>query len=518
MKNFFKKLTGFSSKSLEKGFSLAEVMVATAILGIVITATVSQLQLSSKSAVDMAADAEINNVTNKVITAIGTINLCRKNFGGKPQNNTYDFIKDLDETSLIEKGGSVGTSNKEIKILNIETKRVSDYEMTLILSFQKKRFGVDNLFLSGPKREIPINTILDGSSLIQDCFANYDLVIRTAIQQSCKGLAARYNPNANPPYGQCEHEVKPLTCTNPGEFLNTSITSNGAIEFTCGKLTNDCEEGKGIVGFDAAGKPKCEYIFPTCNVGEVIVKFGGAHICKKLDCSWTTNLSAFNGFDPVTGDIICKDITTSKPCGNGQFVTNIDSVGTVTCSNAPFQGGTCGIGKYISGINSDGSLRCLTFIKVPFDCPAGPPAQAITGVKTDGTPDCEPINSTLKCGGGTRTVNACREAGGLFQPGANSHCKFTNRSTCPAPWQQCNGYRTLNAVTCRDTSNTFYCDEWKQFRTTSPIAPSGQYADQPMPAPVTCHHWVGSPGTYGRCDDTIVTGPTYVTQNEIGCY
>lgn len=514
MKNFLRKLTGFSSKSPEKGFSLAEVMVSVAILGVVIMATVSQLQLSSKSATDMAADAEINNITNKIISAVGTTSVCTRNFGGKVQDAIYDELIDTNLDKLIVKESSIGTSGSEIKVLSIETKKVSDNEMILVLSFQKKRFGLAML-LGGPKREIPINTILQGASgsPIEYCFANYDLVIRTAVQQACQGNTSHYNPNLNPPYGLCEHIVKETSCS-PGEFLK-SVTANPVtkeIEFVCGKITEDCPEGQAVSGFDASGNIKCEYILPTCGPGEVILRVGGQHICKRLDCGTVaqTELSAFRGF-AANGDIQCTKITTAAQCPNGQYATQIDNTGNITCSASPFAGGTCGVGKYINGVNADGSLKCDPFIKLPFDCPTD---EAITGIKSDGTPDCERINTLFKCVGSTKTYNECKQAGGEIIKGANSHCKF-NGSSCPASWSRCLSIGAQWEVGCRDTTNTFYCNEWIQNRSIAPWNGNGVYADQGLRS-VTCKYWEGTPGTQGRCDE--YNGATYNTrQDTVGC-
>jgi prepilin-type N-terminal cleavage/methylation domain-containing protein len=531
MKNFLRKLTGLSPKSLEKGFSLAEAMVAVAVLGIVITATLSQLELSSKSTLDMAADAEINNVTNKIIAAIGTTSVCRANFGTKVQDNPYTFIKDSNGDFLIQKGQATGSANS-VKVLDIETKKVSDNEMNLVISFEKKRSSVKNIFASGPKREIPINTILTTTApiVIQDCFANYDLVIRTAIQQSCKGLASNYNPNINLPYGACEHSVKTLTAANDaatpiscpaGKFLKKVQTTSGEIEYTCGKFTDDCPTGQAIIGIDNTGTVQCDYIFPTCAPGEVLMEIGGKNVCKALNCGPTlpgtqTVLSAFRGFDS-TGTIQCTPITTAATCDPGQYPTNITNTGKVTCSTALLVGGACPIGKYIKGVDATGHIICETYIEVPANCPTG---FAITGIKDDGTLDCERIDAALRCGGSTKTYNDCESAGGVvrFRGSATiSHCEFDGQATCPIGWNRCSSYGRQWQVECRDTANTFYCNQWTQVRGVVPPAGNNTYTDAGL-ASVTCHRWTGSAGTQGRCDDNPGAGPTaYTTQKSVGC-
>lgn len=515
MKIFLRKLMNFPSRSLEKGFSMAEVMAATAILGIVIVATVSQLKLSSKSALDMAADAEINNITNKVISAIGNHAVCYKNFGTRAQANTYTQLLNTDDTIIAKTGTVPGDPYSEVQLSRIETKSVNANEMTLVLSFEKKKFGLGTFFTSGPKREIPIMTSLVSGN-IQYCFANYDLVIKTAIMQACIGDRSYYNETVNPPFGSCEHLANNLTC-GANEFLHTVTAADGTLTFTCGPITGVCPiAGQAIVGYNPDGSTRCDYVLPECQAGEVIVKHAGGHICKKIDCTNATGISAFGGFD-ANGDIICTQIaTTSNVCGTNQYATGISGDGkVVTCSTPTFGGGAgqCAVGKFVSGIDGSGNIVCTNFINIPATCQ---PGEAVQGVGANGDVSCDAISRNLACGPG-HTYNDCVVAGGLVRNNgtATSHCMFSGVS-CPAGWSNCQNYRAQYQMSCTDTANTFYCEEWQQTRTV--LAPAGNnvYSNNPR-ASVTCKQWNGSPGTGGACV-AVDKAPTYTTVNQIGCY
>ncbi|MDD4973874.1 MAG: prepilin-type N-terminal cleavage/methylation domain-containing protein, partial [Bacteriovorax sp.] len=73
---FFKKLSNKSQEFrlvswVDSGFSLMETMVAVAILGVMVATVISQLRSSYLDSLNVGADAEINNITNRVISEIG---------------------------------------------------------------------------------------------------------------------------------------------------------------------------------------------------------------------------------------------------------------------------------------------------------------------------------------------------------------------------------------------------------------------------------------------------------------
>lgn len=525
MNDFLSKLKNFRHKLLIQGFSLVEIMAATSILGVVIMATISQLNLSSKGALESASDAEINSVTNKIISAIGTPAICTENFYDQSQNKTnYTRITSNGEV-LIEKNTTTGTSNKEIVVSAIETRRVNDNEMILTISFSKKKWKVAEYMTGGPKREIPINTSLKtANGVINYCFANYDLVIKTAIQQACKGDSSHYNPDINPPYGGCEHDYaqnpalnpaptapSSIKCNVPGEFLKEVKGANGKIEFKCGKIMTDCPTGQAVSGFDADGKVKCEYVFESCPAdGSVIVKTSaGRHVCTQIDCRGIHPLSAFNGFNP-DGSIRCTAVSQTHNCGGTNWATSVAADGKITCGNAYMAGGDCAPGKYIQGVNPAGEPICVPIVNFPQTCDTG---YAIKGIKANGDIDCQLIQRRLGCGIGHTYSQCAAQSGTLINAGqSNSHCKFTG-GNCPNGWNPCPTFLTQTSATCTDSSNTFYCDSNVQTRV---VSASPSYVNAPR-AQVTCYTWTGASNNNKACAQ--VSKPVVQSiVSEIGCY
>lgn len=497
---------------------MAEVMAATAILGIVIVATISQLKLSSKSALDMAADAEISSITNKIISAVGNYEVCYKNFGTQDQTRTYTQLLNIDNTVLAKTGTVAGDPYSEVQLSSIQTKAVTVNEMVLVLSFQKKKFGFGTFFSAGPQREIPINTILTSANKIQYCFANYDFVIKSAMKQACQGPRSYFNESANPPFGSCEHLSETKVC-NSNEFLNTVKALDGTLTFTCTPIAGVCPiEGQAIVGYNPDGTTKCDYVLPQCAAGEVIVKHAGGHVCKRIDCTGASGISAFGGFD-ASGNIICTPIaTTSNVCGTTQYAKSISGDGkVVTCSTPLFNSGagTCGVGQFITGITAAGAIVCSPFINLPVSCPIG---EAIQGIDANGNVSCDAISRRLACNGSAHTVNDCILAGGIqwAQGTSAHHCRFSGPN-CPGGWSPCGSYSSQYAKSCTDTANTYYCQQWQQTRTA--YAPDGNdvYSNNPTRGQVTCKTWNGAPGTYGSCV-AYDLAPTYTTVNSVGCY
>lgn len=525
MKNFLRNLKVCNTKLSKKGFSMAEVMAATAILGIVVVATISQLNLSSKSALDMAADAEINSLTNKIISSIGTPAVCIENFQNKLQGSTLsptDYNSLINNgTVLVQKGTSLGTSAGEVQVSAITTKAVSDNEMILTVTFNKKKFGVASYFGQGTKREIPINTVLidptgtPGDKRISYCFANYDLVVKTAIQQACKGNSSHYDETVNPPYGNCVHAVQETPKCANGEFLKRIRAVDGSIQYTCGKITDDCPNGQAIKAFNPDGSVVCDYLFKTCAPGEVIVKnAAGEHVCSKIDCDTPySTIYAFSGFDS-NGVQVCQPVTTANDCGTG-YTREVQANGTIKCSAAAFVGGDCGVGKFVKGVDIDGQLICEQIITFPKNC-NDPTTEAITGVDSNGDITCLPADRPLACGGSTKSYRDCKAAGGtIARKGlSDSHCVFT-MSACPSGWNQCNSYAKQQNKSCTDTSNTSYCDSNRITRTASSSAGNNVYADVAR-ASVTCVTWTGAPNTSHACAQVPQTA-TLTDITQIGC-
>lgn len=519
----------------QSGFSMIEIMVTIAILGVVVMAVISQQRYTYRDSLKIGADAEINNITTRIISQIGDEATCTRNFNNVNQNTPVGTITQLVDASsnviMSVSPNPISAGQSKIKFTGIETKGLSNDEMLLILYFKKQSAETNPLgtigFSNSITREIRLNTIVSAGKIV-NCYANFDLVISSAIQAACQGNSAYYDKTINPPYGGCIHKSVDTTCPN-GQFISAvSTDASNKITYTCSDIFPvplvACSTGQYIVGYGANGMPNCALAFnETCSAGQVLVKTAtGQHLCKSIDCSagYSTPM-AFAGFDSG-GNILCRQINGIKDCGPGSFANTVGAQEDITCQPASLAGSSCAPGFRVQGVSSTGAINCQPFIQLPFDCGAG---NAVYGFDASGVRQCHPVDRPLACDGGqsSHTYLQCLAAGGQIQfiHSPTSQCKFSG-ATCPAGWNRCENWGSQIINTCNDdATSTFYCSEtppnaYVATRTT-PAPPAG-YTNN-VQTEVTCLKWApkASSGLTHLCDSTPLP-PTLSIQTEVGCY
>nr|BDT30083.1 type II secretion system GspH family protein [Bacteriovorax sp. HI3] len=521
------------------GFGLVETAVSVGIIGVIVWGLISQQRLSTKGILNSSSETEINNVTKRVFGEVGLLSVCSlpENFGNKAVARTLTSLQNTSgalttANTIIKVGDIYGKGAGQVQISKLESyyrtgETGSQTEMVLAIYFQKNDQNLLSKFTTpAVKREIPLNIIVDTAvtpNVVTSCYGNYDLIVKTAIELACVGRGAFYDATVNLPYGECKHNhtntVNP--CTN-GMFLKRmdspatgavgSEKASGAVTYTCASLENACPNNKFITGFNSDGSVICDLAYKECAPGSILYKLAsGQFVCSTLNCPGVT---AFSGkFDPTTGVPICNRIPTAKTCDPGNFANIYNTDGSVECNSATVMAWTCKLNEFVSGIGADGYPICTPFIQLPASCPGG---QAISGVNSDGSIRCKPIQRQLSCNGatpaGANGYHTYAQCGTVKNPGtASSHCEFSG-STCPAGWTRCNlnGYQT--AVSCLDTSNTYYCDGYRQWRTAGTTG----YQDANV-ASTTCYQQTGAPNTNKACS-LVATHTITSQQNTVGCF
>lgn len=509
----------WSRISTNRGFGLAEAMISVAVVGLISTIVVSQQKLAAKSAYNVASDTEINNLTNKVVAEIGDQQTCTSNFGGFAFAKSYTKLTNKAGGDLIVTTQKYGNSIGEITVNSIKTelKAAGNFnEMVLVIAYRKKEGG--SIFSSRDVvREVVLNTVsLDGGTTVNSCYANFDLVIKTAIQLSCQGNTAYYDANQNSPYGACVHISEVKTCP-AGQFLKTVFTgANKDIQYTCATIDTACSNPKEFVtAFNADGTVTCGPIVKACPAGSVITTNAvGAQVCTVLDCTGISPISAFNGFT-AGGAVICSQITSLKNCGTDNFATQVNTDGSITCSVQAVSGSSCPVGQRIQGITSTGTINCVPFMNLPMDCGAG---NAITGINSSGNPTCAPINRPLSCygAGGGHTYNSCTGAGGSITNAysSGSMCTF-NGASCPGGWSRCQSWGTQTTSSCSDTG-TGGCGATIRYAT--PFGGNGAFQNNGQNS-VTCYNWTAT-WPYGGSYTCSASANSSATSNQtsVGCY
>ena len=527
MRIFKNKPWNLIRKHLQSGVGIAEVMVSVAVLGIVIVGLISQQRLSVKSSQGNYSDNEINNITKKVTSEIGVQSICSltENLGGKVPGASLTRLQRAAgaataANTILAVNGEYGQGQGQVLVSNIETRANGPNELILILSFRKKESGIVGKFMARTvKREIPLSVVIV-SGTIAACYGNYDLIIKTAVELACLGSGAVYDPNANLPYGTCTRQSTPALACPAGQVLtkvDPTTSKVTGVDYTCKGLAQACTDPDEIViGFNTDGTPKCGMAYKPCNAGEVLVKnSSGVLVCTQINCEADYPITAFNGFS-ASGGQICRQIPGPTTCGGTNFASQLNTDGSVSCNTAYVQAGGCAPGEFIQGINSAGAINCVKWINLPAWCGAG---TAIDGVDANGNVTCKTIRRALACDGtqNNHSYNDCRNSGGSIYGagGGNSHCIFSGAS-CPGGWNRCYSFGSQVDNSCLDTSNTYYCDGNRSWRTA--YAPGGNWAYNNSGQPsATCYQWTGFPNTSYACYAYAVQ-TIYTTQTQVGCY
>lgn len=542
MGNVLLKSLEFLNKIKQSGFGIAETMVSIAILGVVTVGIISQQRLSVKSSMSVASEAEINNTVKRIISELSTNSVCSlsENFGGQVISSTVNYTS-LQRTSgaltatnkILVVDEDIGTGMGQIVVSKITTRAKSptnNDEMILELSFKKKESSLLQKFTQrAVTREIPFNVVLDASNKIAACFGNYDLVVKTAIELSCVGKGAQYIATNSPPYGECHHVNVAKACP-VGQALKKIVVATdpsdptittGPVDYVCGSIETTCPVNYFVTGFKADGNVICNLAYRECNDGEVIVKnAAGDLICGKINCS---GVNAFAGFDS-TGTAICTSIPTSTACGTNNFPDKVNPDGSVVCNSAPVLAKNCAVNERVQGIGADGIPVCVPFVNLPKNCSPG----AVDGVDASGNITCKPIARPINCGSG-QTLHSyaqCRAAAGgtgvvvgpggaAVGTGSVSVCKFSG-TICPGGWNRCNLYGNQSTNSCFDTSNTYYCDANRTWRSAVPFGGNTLWQNNNQ-SPASCITWSGYPNTSHACYASV-----YATinsnQDTVGCY
>lgn len=539
-----KKLNNFMNlirKEKDSGFGLTEAVVSIGVLAILVTGLISQQRLSSKGITTVASETEINNVTKRVFSEVGLLSVCSlsENFGG--QYVERSSITSLQNTAgalttsntIIKVGDVFGSGNGQIEVTGIksafrESSSLSPNEMYLTLSFRKKEGNIISGVLSkfttrSVEREIPLNILTDGASpaRVTNCYGNYDLIVKTAVELSCVGNGAKYDPTVNLPYGECQHVNTAITCP-AGQYIKRVVAPPGAsanakgtatVSYVCASLENACPNNYFVTGFNSDGSVQCALVYKECGPNKILFKTSsGAYVCTDINCP---SLQAFNGtFNAATGAANCVNIPVSG-CGTG-YATSYNTDGSVTCNTATVNSSGCGVGQRVTGIGLDGNVTCADWFQLPASCP---PGYAIDGVDASGYRTCKYIQRPLACDGTRASHNYqdCTNAGGTieYKGTGNSMCRF-NLATCPAGWSRCYsfGHQTTNA--CFDASNTGYCDGNRTWRYAVPPGGDGNWQNNGQGS-TGCILWSGYPNTSHACyASTYAT--IYSNQTSVGCY
>jgi prepilin-type N-terminal cleavage/methylation domain-containing protein len=524
------------SKQTQSGFTLMEVMVASALIGVLAVALSNQSQLVFNSKRDSSAQTVLNGLVDRVSFELSRKETCSNanNFGGKAIARVFASGESIfagdGTTPIITVGGEYGhkdvttssaTSSNVIKVSAIETKVNPDdsNQMIIEITFNKRR-GAMSVFnsLIGIKERIPITIFKNAitPTVIDFCYNDLTNAIATAIRMSCNGNTSYYDSTQNAPYGQCLHNVDNTSCYNVtipstrNKFINRleyDSTQHKLVR-TCGGLQTSCPiSGQVVTGFNIDGTVICDYPLPKCAAGQLMVKNGSSYSCLNN----TAGCSGLYGIRSISGSgVVCAPFFPPQTCTG--LVQSTSPTG-MTCSTF-VKNVNCGVGEFVSSFDSSGNGICTRFINYPFSCPAN---YGAVGVLPNGDLNCQELTRRTMCNGSysptAKTQKDCTNAGGTVVSG---YCKMNAVSNaCPSGWTQCLAYRQTQSATCTDT-NSACTNSTMQTHTVS----GALYNNPVNQQTVTCDHWARNSGPWVRsCTKVVGGGPTATTPVQIvGCY
>ena len=526
----------FHKKNSQAGFTLMEIAVTGALLGILSLGIINQMSMVNSSKIVSNESAIINNLTDQIAVALSNEKTCANpvNFGG--QNITRTFVAGQalyasdGITEIIKKGSTYGahvvggstlaaSNANSVTVMDIKTSpnATNPNEMNLQIIFSK-RGGITSGFVKQQAVNLPIIIIRDATlTKVKFCFNDLTNSIASAIRLSCTGANSFYDPTANAPYGGCKTEVDGTSCPND-QYINQikydATLGVNKLVHACAPFQASCAiAGQVITSFNASGTVNCGWPLPNCNPGDLMMKKNtGEYVCipTGAGCAGLHAIKSFNS----DGTISCFKYWLPNTCV-GKLMTSMSADGSITCSDS-VRPVTCGVGEYISSFTAAGVGVCSRFITYPFNCPAN---QGITGLDVNGTPTCQPLTRRTSCNG-TMSVSKnyinCVAAGGVvINPGGtNSFCKIS-AATCPGGWIPCQTWRATTTITCTDSNSS--C----AYSTAGVLTSLGQAFNNPVnPTSVTCNMWMRNSGPWVRsCHYVIGTGPTATTPvSQVGCY
>ncbi|MDD4973872.1 MAG: prepilin-type N-terminal cleavage/methylation domain-containing protein [Bacteriovorax sp.] len=395
-----------------KGFSLAEIMIATAIAGVIGLVGYSALKSSNQAGHIKIVDNEVNHLKNLLIGNLADPATCANNFKNQAAANPdIPNLKIKDPTKyFLERGQSYGdkasdTSPGIVSITNISTVRSGatvdrfivkvDYSLRVIgkpgktknLSFQAEvfaKFSADGL-----------------DATIKDCFLDVAGMIRTAVKYSCRGdydntldqnieSGAHYYEPGLGSFGECHHDItlqdssgtpiggSPMTGPSQScplhEFISQSTSITGVVTFKCTKYPSvaplTCPAWWYAKSFNNLGEPDCHKLSEFVPSGNLVA----TGVSAGLGVFTPISVGAMScGADQVLRRLspkTCAPKLIAKSCPANQYIQDVAADGTLTCVSFVKKSPVCPAGQYLASMTASGNATCLP-LTINASCPAG---------------------------------------------------------------------------------------------------------------------------------------------------
>lgn len=528
----------FDKSKFQAGFTLMEIMVGVALLGVLSVVVINQSNLANSNKREADQNAVITTLNDRVLVELSKRSTCTANFNGRATATTSNVasVSNSEGVAIVTSNSPYGkkAAGNSLSASDVNTIQVGQItigpsvrwttagaqetnpnEVILTIPFKRKK-GIGSITWGSTSTvNIPL-TVEQSSGLITSCYNDITNSITSAIRLACVGNSSKFTlhpAGTYNAYGICEHKING-SCPS-GQYIKRIETASGEINYTCASMTGTCPANQVITGFNASdGSAICGYPFRQCGNGQMMIKSaGGQYICLQTDTG-CTGLYAVKSFN-ANGTVSCAQYYPPRTCTG--LVRYISPDGTTTCD--PFvKSVTCPAGYFVSSVDASQQPVCTKFYPFPQSCPGG---YGVSGMDASGNIICQPLDRKLSCNGSYSASNkfsTCWANGGTVMNrngGTNSFCQFSNAAgvNCPAGFTQCPTYATTVNQSCTDTNSA--CS----YSVSTRWAYGSNVFTTPVnPTSTQCYYWARNSGPWVKsCTQYI--GPVATTpRTQIGCY
>lgn len=292
----------------KKGFSLAEVMVAAGILGIVSLGVLQLTKNQTKVQKRAETSFEINTISSLISQTLLNSAACSETLvvgTNIADGVSIDEIKNRKGNTLYNKVNRYGKNQVRINSIVIEGVTVVDNfgEAKLVVEFEKlSKILKGNKFI---KKEFPLKVELDNSDNLIKCFSSTENAVVTAKEEACNSLNGNYDVATD----NCN--LSTYVATDPPSD-NKAVSTQSLNDFFNDKVANVLDSKYAeLVGDSLIGKLQ--------SIADIETSAG---VC-------------------IDGN--CRTTFADQECAVGQVVKKINKDGTIDCQSA---GGTPSITVY----------------------------------------------------------------------------------------------------------------------------------------------------------------------------
>jgi prepilin-type N-terminal cleavage/methylation domain-containing protein len=348
-KKFRKKFFGFTlgkpPLSNERGFSLMEVMIGSAMAGVIALAIMSTNQTQNKSNRRYRLTNQVEDIVRSIQIVMSNQATCNANFvvGSDPPQMKYSnrlvHVGDSGEVTLLDvalnstyqsRGYTVG------KIDVVQSVSTGFYDIEVEFSILADVTRTVN-------RRIPLQFEFDSLGRFSQCYSHIshstNTIIREAVDEACTTAGLQADVTTDPTSPRCAIDTSQATdleCTNPLSFIQkielSEASGNIRYQVTCDYLIDPTTCGSGRYAVIRNGSISCSNT--QCASGELGIYANGDITCYSMSCPTSPDVTYLQGINQ--SGPICRTFVSAAQNNCAQSVSlKTDASGTLYIQCGP---------------------------------------------------------------------------------------------------------------------------------------------------------------------------------------